>query len=304
MSATLREEESGIENTILCEFIEKMDGRKQESSEDEAAGETFVVGRLENLEETCNVTVDDDADPMYAHQATLQAHAVNKIAARIRRKHGNLHQGSFSKAGEESAFDLTKTEVATMYEDGTLLYTSDEDEGDSADIDDQYNASTYINIENFSSGETLMNGTRKNLVKITTDANGDYVALGKTVRSRKSRQEPMIVIEEEEESELAEHFEQLRVDKRRSSTFVTPEPLRRMTRSAPQSPQEYLRDYELQNSSLTPSQRRKKGIRSTMRSHHDRERAKSMIDATLTSVLQSPNVKRRQKQRRALGMLD
>ena len=124
-------EDSAIENTILSEFIEKMDGRKQESSDDEVDGETFLVGRIEDLEEICNVTVDDDVEPMYAHQATLQAHAVNKIAARIRRKHGNLHQGSFSKAGEESAFDLTKSEVATMYEDGTLLYTSDEDESES-----------------------------------------------------------------------------------------------------------------------------------------------------------------------------
>ena len=309
MSGTFREEESAIENTILCEFIERMDSRKEDlPDEEESAGETFLVGRLEDLDQTCNVTVDDDADPMYAHLATLQAHAVNKIAARIRRKHGNLHQGSFSKVGEESAFELTKSEVATMYEDGTLLYTSDEDECNSSDVENQCNTSTYVNIENFSSGETVFNGTRKNLPKITMDQNGDYVNLGRTFRSRKNRQNSPLVIIQEDEDELAENFEQLHVDKRRSSTFLTPEPIKRMTRSAPQSPQEYLREYELQNPSftLTPSQRRKKGMRSTSthRSLQDRERAKSMIDATLTSVLQSPNVKRRQKQRRALGMLD
>ena len=58
----------------------------------ENGDETVVLGKVADLENTCDITMVEHTDPMYAHQVTLAAHAMNKISARIRRK-GNMHQG-------------------------------------------------------------------------------------------------------------------------------------------------------------------------------------------------------------------
>ena len=55
------------------------------------SSETFIVEKAPKFDET---VIKDN--PMYGIQNTMYAHAVNKLAARIRRQNPNLHQGSFS----------------------------------------------------------------------------------------------------------------------------------------------------------------------------------------------------------------
>ena len=55
------------------------------------SSETFIVEEAPKFDET---VIKDN--PMYGIQNTMYAHAVNKLAARIRRQNPLLHQGSFS----------------------------------------------------------------------------------------------------------------------------------------------------------------------------------------------------------------
>ena len=55
------------------------------------SSETFIVEEGPKLDET---VVKDN--PMYGIQNTMYAHAVNKLAARMRRQNPHLHQGSFT----------------------------------------------------------------------------------------------------------------------------------------------------------------------------------------------------------------
>ena len=65
------------------------------ATNDENGDETVLLGKVADLDNSCDITVVEHTDPMYAHQITLAAHAMNKISARIRRK-GNMHQGKRS----------------------------------------------------------------------------------------------------------------------------------------------------------------------------------------------------------------
>ena len=53
--------------------------------------ETFIVEKASKIDET---VIKDN--PMYGIQNTMYAHAVNKLAARMRRQNPHLHQGSFT----------------------------------------------------------------------------------------------------------------------------------------------------------------------------------------------------------------
>jgi len=55
------------------------------------SSETFIVEEAPKFDET---VIKDN--PMYGIQNTMYAHAVNKLAARMRRQNPHLHQGSFS----------------------------------------------------------------------------------------------------------------------------------------------------------------------------------------------------------------
>ena len=210
------------------------------------------------------------------------AHATNAISQRIRRIHGGLHQGSFG----DGSLNLTVAQVNdmhssvnAMYHDGTLMYSESEEETHEG-------KGTYVNIENFTTGDTLINGTTKSLVHVEADGDGNYRQLGTKRRSRKVQ--PKLVIEESDDSsdELARNFEQLRVKRRSSSTFMK------------NSPSQVLADYEQANYPITPSQRRKLGIRREKKSLAEQV---EMTKRTVNSILQSPNIRQRRLKRRLLG---
>ena len=294
---------STTDGAVCREFINRMHQMNTVQGGKEAdADSTFLVGKMADMNSTCDITMVEHTDPMYAHQVTLTAHAMNKISARIRRKHSHLHQGSFNQSqpidesgNKSDAFELTASHVNDMYQQGTILYSSDSDDDDSSvESDNDVDCGTYVNIENFSRGETMMNGTTKRLPKIDFDARGNPM---KTVHLTKKRKSDIRTIIEE--SDLAENFEQLNVDRRRSSTFLTPSS--RHARSLPPpSPQQILEEYETQQNNvtmnqLTPSQRRRRGMRRT------RPRNDDFINASMAAILASPNVKGRQRQRQILG---
>ena len=294
---------TSTDGAVCREFINRMHQLNTLGNETSAsnAETTFSVGKVADMNNTCDITMVEHTDPMYAHQVTLAAHAMNKISARIRRKHGHLHQGSFTQSSidesvdKSDAFELTASHVNDMFQQGTILYSSDDDEEDDT-YENDVDCGTYVNIENFSRGETMMNGTTKRLVRIEFDARGNPVTKGNLTKRRKSDIRTII-----EESDLAENFEQLNVDRRRSSTFLTPSNRHaRVSPPPPPSPQEILKAYETQQNNaaminLTPSQRRRRGIRRTQPRNDD------FINATMASVLASPNVKHRKRQRQILG---
>ena len=55
------------------------------------SSETFIVEEAPKIDETVI-----KENPMYGIQNTMYAHAVNKMAARMRRQNPHLHQGSFT----------------------------------------------------------------------------------------------------------------------------------------------------------------------------------------------------------------
>ena len=134
---------------------------------------------------------------------------------------------------------------------------------------DEYDTGTYVNIDNYTSGETMMDRSVKRLVKIETDSHGNIKEASHITKKPKYNMPPVI-----EESSLTENFEKKTVGHRRSSTFLTPSaPLpsarrtpiddyARLSKSAPQSLGQILKEYKRANPnlSLTPSQRQKRGI--------------------------------------------
>ena len=157
----------------------------------------------------------------------------------------------------------------------------------------------------------MMDRSVKRLVKIETDSHGKIKEAGYITKKTKYNMPPVI-----EESSLTENFEKITVGHRRSSTFLTPSapppsartPRRtpiddyaRLSKSAPQSLGQILEEYERANPnlSLTPSQRQKRGIPINF----NRQRTKEIseyVNASKIAILQSPNIKRRQQQRRIL----
>ena len=220
-----------------------------------------------------------------------------------------IRKGSFTTKDKDS-FELTASHVNSMYHDGTIFFSSDDEEAPISSSEDDVDTCTYVNIDNYTSVETMIDRSVKRLVKIQTDSYGNMKDTGLVTKKPKSFMPPVI-----EESSLAENFEKMTVGHRRSSTFLTPSarppsaqrtPRRtpiddyaRLSKSAPQSPGQILEEYERANPnlSLTPSQKRRRGIQFS----RNRQRTEEIVNASMCTILQSPNVKRRQQQRRILG---
>merc|ERR1712227_441813 len=127
------------------------------------SSETSIVEKAPKIDETVI-----KENPMYGIQNTMYAHAVNKMAARMRRQNPHLHQGSFTMDKSTlSEFELTPSELpgeTTMISE-SFLYSEDEDNtivereepvtADSTDTDGEetdsylHGRSTYINVDNY-----------------------------------------------------------------------------------------------------------------------------------------------------------
>ena len=213
---------------------------------------------------------------------------------------------------DKDSFELTASHVNNMYHDGTIFFSSDDEEEPTPPSSGEVDTETYVNIDNYTSGETMMDRSAKRLVKIEIDSYGNVKETGHITKKPKSYMPPVI-----EESSLAENFEKMTVGHRRSSTFLTPlapppsartprrtpiDDYARLSKSAPQSPSQILEQYERANPnlSLTPSQKRRRGIQIN-RNRQRTEELSQYLNASKAAILQSPNVKRRQQQRRILG---
>ena len=112
-----------------------------------------------------------------------------------------MRKGSFTTKDKDS-FELTASHVNSIYHDGTLFFSSDDEEAPISSSEDDVDTGTYVNIDNYTSGETMIDRSVKRLVKIQTDSYGNMKDTGLVTKKPKSFMPPVI-----KESSLAENFE-------------------------------------------------------------------------------------------------
>ena len=112
-----------------------------------------------------------------------------------------MRKGSFTTKDKDS-FELTASHVNSMYHDGTIFFSSDDEEAPIPSSEDDVDTGTYVNIDNYTSGETMIDRSVKRLVKIQTDSYGNMKDTGLVTKKPKSFMPPVI-----KESSLAENFE-------------------------------------------------------------------------------------------------
>ena len=204
--------------------------------------ETFIVEKAPKIDET---VIKDN--PMYGIQNTMYAHAVNKLAARMRRQNPHLHQGSFTMdkstlSGRLSSnycrnptiilsfifseFDLTPSELpgeTTMVSE-SFLYSEDEDDtivereepiteestvSDGEDTSSYIRGrSTYINIDNHTVDSRYATGEPS--LPVIDYVNGRQVQVGTKSRKPKPPTSP------DSDPEISIAFADLRVDNKPS----------------------------------------------------------------------------------------
>jgi len=165
--------ETTSDRYVTKQFLNRLSDKENTNPKDWSS-ETFVIEKPK-LDET---VIKDN--PMHVYQNTMYAHAVNKLAARMRRLNPSLHQGSFSLDKTNSTlseFDLTPSELPEgTFVSESFIYSEEEDDvtcverdvefaGDSAsdtETSSEYTEATpnipatYINIDNdttYASGE-------------------------------------------------------------------------------------------------------------------------------------------------------
>lgn len=187
------------------------------------SGETFIVEEAPKFDET---VIKDN--PMYGIQNTMYAHAVNKLAARMRRQNPHLHQGSFTMDKSTlSEFDLTPSELpgeTTMVSE-SFVFSEDEydtilereepvtEDSTATDNDDDANSylrgrSTYINIDNHTVDSRYAAGEPS--LPVIDYVNGRQVQVG--TKSRK----PKFLNTSDSDPEISMVFANLKIDNKTS----------------------------------------------------------------------------------------
>ena len=170
---------------------------KENTNPTQLSSETFIVDEP-RLDETI---IKDN--PMHGYQNTMYAHAVNKLAARMRRQNPHLHQGSFSlEKSSLSEFDLTPSELpgeSTIVSE-SFLYSDDDEEATIVDREEIHDddsttddtgdycsdvpaPSTYINIDNYTVDSRYV--SEEPSLPVIDVVNGRQVQIG--TKSRKPR---------------------------------------------------------------------------------------------------------------------